>query len=248
MKKSQLFKDLANLLSILSLFCGFISVIFSLEKHFTFAAWAIILSAVFDGLDGQVARLNSVPSEFGKELDSLVDVVAFGIAPSILGYVFIYKEFQALATLSLFIYLACSVWRLAKYNITPKGEMPFNFIGLPTTASGGMLASFVLIYRKQEDMLIPQFVPKILSPEFTPLIFFLLVSILALLMISRVPYLNLDGLKKMFGKKIPIIAFFLFAVVVACGIFSKAGVIMFSYFLIYLLFSPFVVKRLSTQK
>jgi len=245
MKKSQLFKDLANLLSILSLFCGFISVILSLENHFTFAAWAIILSAVFDGLDGQVARLNPIPSEFGKELDSLVDVVAFGIAPSILGYVFIYKEFQALATVSLFIYLVCSVWRLAKYNITPKGEMSFNFIGLPTTASGGMLASFILIYRRKENMMIPEFVPRILSPEFTPVIFFVLVSALALLMISRIPYLNLDGFKKMFGRKTPLVAFFLCAIIVACGVFSKAGIAMFGLFLIYLLFSPFVVKRLG---
>jgi len=78
---------LANFLTVLSLFFGFLSIIFSLESHFTFASWAIILSVIFDGLDGQVARKNPVPSEFGKELDSLADVVSFGIAPSILGYI-----------------------------------------------------------------------------------------------------------------------------------------------------------------
>ena len=66
---------LANSLTILSLFFGFISIVFSLESHFTFACWSIILSVLFDGLDGQVARKNPTPSEFGKELDSLVDVI-----------------------------------------------------------------------------------------------------------------------------------------------------------------------------
>ena len=61
--------QLANLLSTLSLIFGFISIIFSLESQFTFASWAILLSVVFDGLDGQVARKNPTPREFGKELD-----------------------------------------------------------------------------------------------------------------------------------------------------------------------------------
>ena len=120
---------LANTLSFLSLAFGFISIIFSLESHFTFSSWAIILSVIFDGLDGQVARRNPVPSEFGKELDSLVDVVSFGIAPSILGYVFVYRNFHFWATLALFGYLVASVMRLAKYNITPKQEMANHFIG-----------------------------------------------------------------------------------------------------------------------
>jgi len=120
---------LANFLTVLSLFFGFLSIIFSLESHFTFASWAIILSVIFDGLDGQVARKNPVPSEFGKELDSLADVVSFGIAPSILGYIFIYRTFYFWATLALFIYLFCSVMRLAKYNITPKDKLADYFYG-----------------------------------------------------------------------------------------------------------------------
>ncbi|MFH1414063.1 MAG: CDP-diacylglycerol--serine O-phosphatidyltransferase, partial [Candidatus Omnitrophota bacterium] len=123
---------LANILSNLSLFCGFISIILSLERHFTFSAWAIIISVIFDGIDGQVARRNPIPSAFGKELDSLVDVVAFGIAPSVLGYVFIYDHFHVIAALLLFSYLLCSVLRLAKYNITAKEELANCFIGLPT--------------------------------------------------------------------------------------------------------------------
>jgi CDP-diacylglycerol--serine O-phosphatidyltransferase len=239
---------IANFLTLLSLACGFVSLIFSLENQFTFAAWAIILSVIFDGLDGQIARLNPVPSDFGKELDSLVDVVSFGIAPSILGYVFIYRKFYLLAVLALFAYLVCSVLRLAKYNITPKEVLTNYFIGLPTTASGGMLASFILIYRKKGDMLFPEFLPDILGPQFMPAIFFVLVLSLAFLMVSRIRYLNLDGLRKFLGKKLIWVVLIFIVVFIFAALFRKVGITLFTVFLIYLLFSPFVVKRLEKPR
>ncbi|MCM8781873.1 MAG: CDP-diacylglycerol--serine O-phosphatidyltransferase [Candidatus Omnitrophica bacterium] len=234
---------LADLLSVLSLLSGFLSFIFSLERHFTFAAWAIIISVIFDGIDGQIARKNPVPSLFGKELDSLVDVISFGLAPAILGYIFIYENFKILATLALFVYLLCSVMRLAKYNVTPKEKLVNFFIGLPTTASGGILASFILIYRKKEDTSVPGFLPDILLPEYTPVIFLCLVLLLSFLMISNVRYLNLDGLKKLFGKKTRLICLIILTALLLAGYFKKTGIALFSLFLIYLLFSPFVVKK-----
>jgi CDP-diacylglycerol--serine O-phosphatidyltransferase len=228
---------LANLLTGLSLVSGFISIIFSLESHYTFAAWAIIFSVIFDGLDGQVARRNPIPSEFGKQLDSLVDVVSFGIAPAILGYIFIYRDFhQLLAVAALLIYLICSVTRLAKYNITPKEELVNYFYGLPTTASGGMLASFILIFRKGGEVFLPQFVP---------FVFLFLVLLLAFLMVSRVKYLNLDGLKQLFGANLLLVILSVILLLIIAGFLRKAGTTLFTLFLIYLLFSPFVVKRLN---
>lgn len=231
---------LANSLTTLSLAFGFISIIFSLEAHFTFASWAIILSVIFDGLDGQVARRNPVPSEFGKQLDSLADVVCFGIAPSILGYIFIYRAFHFWATLALFIYLACSVMRLAKYNITPKGKLTNCFCGLPTTASGGVLASFILMFRKGQD-LSP-------LPQFVPAIFLFMVLLLAFLMVSRVRYLNLDGLKAIFLGRMKPALFVVFVLLAVSLFFKKAGVTLSTIFLIYLIFSPFVVKRLNSTE
>jgi CDP-diacylglycerol--serine O-phosphatidyltransferase len=225
---------LANALSIASLFCGFVSIIFCLEGHFTFAAWAIIISVVFDGLDGQAARLNPVPSEFGKELDSLVDVVSFGIAPAILGYVFIYKQFYLWAVFALLIYLICSVVRLAKYNITVKEEMKEFFYGLPTTVSGGILASFILIFRKKDLVGLPGFVRGL---------FLITVLVLAFLMVSRIRYLNLDGLKRIFGRNIVIVLFVLSAVLIVAAIFHKAGSTLFVIFSVYLLFSPFLARK-----
>lgn len=238
---------LANFLTILSLVFGFVSIIFSLESQFTFASWAIILSVIFDGLDGQIARRNPIPSQFGKELDSLVDVVSFGIAPTILGYIFVYRNFYLSSTVALFIYLFCSVMRLAKYNVTPKEKLADYFIGLPTTASGAILASFILIYRKKQDMLLPKFIPDVLLPKFLPILFLFIVLSLAFLMVSGVRYLNLDGLKKLLGKKTKLTILALVILLIIAAFLRKAGVAVLTLFLIYLFLSPFLVKRLNNN-
>ena len=230
---------LANSITALSLICGFASIIFSVEGHFTFASWAIILSVIFDGLDGQIARKNPVANDFGKQLDSLADVVCFGIAPSILGYIFVYRTFYLWATLALFVYLFCSVMRLAKYNITPKEKLADYFYGLPTTVSGGILASFILIYRKGKDIS--------LLPQYVHIIFLFMALLLAFLMVSRVRYLNLDGLKRLFARKTKLTVLVLVILLILAGFFRKSGVAIFMLFLIYLLFSPFMVKRLNSN-
>lgn len=227
---------LANFLTTLSLVSGFVSIIFSLESHFTFASWAIIFSVIFDGLDGQVARKNPVPSEFGKEFDSLIDVISFGIAPSILGYVFVYHNFYSwIAASTLFLYLFCSVIRLAKYNITVKDEFANYFNGLPTTVSGGILSSFILIYRRYTQ-----------SPP--PFLFLVLVLILAVLMVSKAKYLNLDGLKQRFEKSKILILFTISTIIIVPIIFwwvtsfFLPEIALFVLFMIYL-FSPFFLKE-----
>jgi len=226
---------LANLITLLSLGCGFISIIFSLEGHFTFASWAIILSVILDGLDGQVARRNPIPSEFGKELDSLVDVVSFGISTSILGYIFVYRHFHPWATLALFIYLVSSIMRLAKFNITTKDELSYYFSGLPTTAAGGVLASFILIYRRYTQ-----------SPP--PVIFLFIVLLLSFLMISKIRYPNLDALKQLLKRNkfldLAILSILLTVLIIFFLLTSMflPEIMIFTLFVIYLIFFPFAVK------
>jgi len=229
---------LANLLTSASLLLGFASLLFSLRRDFTFACWAVIIAVLLDGLDGQVARKSPIASPFGKELDSLVDVASFGIAPAILGYMFIYRDFYFYAAAALFLYLFSSVVRLAKYNITPKAELVNYFYGLPTTASGGMLASFILIFRKKEGILLPASLP---------VIFMALVLLLAFLMVSRARYLNLDGLKQLLGNKVKFWLLILGILLVLTFFLRKAGISIFMLFSIYLIFSPFVVKRLNSN-
>lgn len=221
--RDNIMNYLANFITGLSLACGFVSIIFSLESHFTLACWAIILSVIFDGLDGQVARMNPVSSEFGKELDSLADVVSFGVAPTILGYIFVYRNFYLWAVLALFIYLVCSVLRLARYNVTSKEKLVNYFYGLPITVSGAMVASFILIYRKYIRLPPPE-------------IFLLLVLSLAFLMVSKVKYLNLDGLKQLLqGKKL---IFFISPALL--GLIILPQVTIFALFAGYLILAPFL--------
>lgn len=228
--------QLANLVTALSLLCGFISVILSFEGYFVISAYAIMLSVILDGLDGRIARKNKISSDFGKEFDSLVDVVSFGIAPVLLGYTFFYFHFHFLVGCSLFLYLFSSVLRLTKYNID-KSAKSNCFTGLPTTVGGGVLASFVLIYGKRGDLILF---------KFTPVTFMVLVLILAYLMVSRARYLNLDGLQQLFGKRLKWVVLFLFIILSLALYWDKIGAVLFFIFLIYLLFSPFMVKRLSS--
>jgi CDP-diacylglycerol--serine O-phosphatidyltransferase len=234
MEKS--FSLMANLLTGLSLFCGFFSIILFLGGHFTFSSYAIMISVVLDGLDGQIARKNKISSDFGKEFDSLVDVVSFGIAPVLLGYTFLYNHFHLLAIAGLFIYLLSAVIRLVRYNITKYTEGNC-FTGLPTTVAGGMLASFVLIYSGKEEAVLPKLVP---------LTFILLVLLLSFLMVSRVRYFNLDGLQQLFEGRLREVILFLFIILSLALYWDKIGIVLFCIFLIYLIFSPFVVKRLNS--
>lgn len=218
---------LANLLTLLSLFCGFASVVFSLEQRFGLAAWALIASMVLDGIDGQVARRSTSSSTFGRELDSLADAVCFGVAPAILGYGCIYQRFHLWAILALFIYLSCSIIRLAYYNVTPKEKMAWFFYGLPTTASGGLLASFVLVYMEHA----------VFPPEG---VFLSLACALSVLMVSRVRYLNLDGLRSVMKQG--------FWLVILAGLvlfFFSPGLAIFSVLALYVVVGPFLAAKVS---
>lgn len=222
---------LANFITYLSLACGFASIIFSLENRFIFAAWAIIISVILDGIDGQLAKVNSVSIEFGKELDALVDVVSFGVAPVVLGYVFVSAGAYLITVLVLFIYLACAVFRLAKYNITPKEKLNSYFYGLPTTAGAGVIASFILVCIKY-----------IIFPPRA--IFSLLFLVLSFLMVSNIKYLNLGGLKQTTRglKLLPLVS-----ILLVCLIISPQDTI-FLFFAFYLLIAPFLPARYLSGK
>lgn len=222
---------MANFITYLNLACGFASIIFSLENRFIFASWAIIISVIFDGIDGQIVKANSVSTEFGKELDSLVDVVSFGVAPVVLGYFFVSAGANLMTVLVLFIYLACAVFRLAKYNITPKEKLSNYFYGLPTTAGGGVIASFILVCIKY-----------IIFP--LRAIFLLLFLVLSFLMISNIKYLNLGGLKQI-TKGLKLMPFVI--ILLAWLIISPQDTI-FLFFAFYLLIAPFLPLRYLSSK
>lgn len=135
---------LPNLLTTMSLFSGFYSIIAAIGGDFLHAAVAIIIAAVFDGLDGRVARMTGTTSKFGMEYDSLCDLVSFGVAPALLAYFWVLQSYGRYGWLAAFLYVATTALRLARFN-THVEESPSNdFIGLPCPAAAGFIATSVM--------------------------------------------------------------------------------------------------------
>ena len=134
------------MLTISSLFCGFYSMVSAFHGRFQHAAAAIIVAAIFDGLDGRVARLTRSTSSFGMELDSLCDIVSFGVAPALLSYLWALTPYGRYGWLAGFLYLAATALRLARFNVQAASDAPKdgNFTGLPCPAAAGMVATAVL--------------------------------------------------------------------------------------------------------
>ncbi len=136
---------LPNFLTSLSLFCGFYSIIATMQGEFSRAAWAVIISAVFDGLDGRIARLTHSTSRFGVEYDSLADLTAFGVAPGVLAYGWVLNQYGRWGWLAAFLFVACGAMRLARFNVQAGSASSRYFLGLPIPAAAGMVATTVLL-------------------------------------------------------------------------------------------------------
>lgn len=139
-------RSIPNLFTIGNLFLGIIAIIFVFNEEPTLAAVMVIIAIVADGLDGRVARALNVQSEFGKELDSLSDVISFGVAPAFIVYVVSFQELEppAAGWLVTAIFPICGALRLARYNVT--ASSPGYFVGLPIPAAAGILSTLALFY------------------------------------------------------------------------------------------------------
>lgn len=156
---------LASAMTLMNLYMGIISIFASIGGEYEWAAIYILLGIIFDMFDGFVARLTKSNSEFGKELDSLCDVVTFGLAPAVLVFV-MYLPMPALTSMSVeaesiigktgsymaICFAICAALRLARYNTFQAGRQD-SFTGLPSPAAGGTIASFVLLLQYFESSL-----------------------------------------------------------------------------------------------
>jgi CDP-diacylglycerol--serine O-phosphatidyltransferase len=137
---------LPNFLTSLSLLSGFYAIIAAMDRRFTYAAIAIFISAIFDMLDGRVARMTNSSSRFGLEYDSLSDVIAFGVAPAILAYTWALKSYGKFGWLAAFLFVACGALRLARFNIQVDTAQKKHFLGLPIPAGAATIAGIVLFF------------------------------------------------------------------------------------------------------
>ncbi len=144
---------LPNLITMSSMFFGYYSVVASLNSDYERAAWSILVASVFDALDGWVARMTHTATRFGIEMDSLADVISFGVAPGVLVYTWTLSSFGRIGWLGSFFLVACAALRLARFNVQMGSTEKKHFSGLPTPASALVIASTVLAYQEVIEML-----------------------------------------------------------------------------------------------
>ena len=179
---------LPNLFTVSSIFCGFYSITLSAgtasPKDLYTAAIAIFFAMFFDGFDGRVARLTKTQSDFGVELDSLADVMSFGLAPALLAYKWALHGLGFFGTVLAFAFATCGALRLARFNVMAHRRVPGSskfFTGLPIPLAAGMIVAMVIAhYHAALDPIEPG------SPGL--ILVAVLVAFLALLMVSNVRY------------------------------------------------------------
>jgi len=142
------FYPLPCMLTCTSLFSGFYSIVASINGKFFTAAVAILVASIFDGLDGRVARMTRSTSRFGMELDSLCDLVSFGVAPALLAYLWALTPYGRYGWLAAFLFVATTALRLARFNSSSEdNSSSHDFVGLPCPAAAGMIATTVMFCR-----------------------------------------------------------------------------------------------------
>ena len=221
---------LPNLFTTASLFAGFYSIIASVQEKYYIAAVAILISLVFDGLDGRIARFTNTTSKFGAEYDSLADLIAFGVAPSLLAYIWAMSSDGKLGWMAGFLFVACGALRLARYNIQIGIIDSKVFNGLPIPAAASVIATTVIFFHfigsegKYSNSYITYFV-----------------IILALLMVSNIKYYSFKGMN--LRSRVPF-TFILIVVAVLLVIYYKPEIIAFVIMLGYAISGPvwWVVK------
>ena len=139
---------LPNLLTSANLFCGFFAIVAATQGHFLKGAIAIMIAAIFDGLDGKIARVTRTMTRFGLEYDSLSDAISFGVAPGILVYLWALQPFGRLGWLAALLFVACGTLRLARFNTQVHVVRGDYFNGLPIPAAAFMIATTVLLLHR----------------------------------------------------------------------------------------------------
>ena len=178
-----------NLFTAMNMFSGFFSIISASQENYTYAGWLIIIAAIFDTLDGFMARLTKSSSELGVELDSLSDVISFGAAPSFLLYTIYFHQFETSGIIISSLPMIAGGFRLARFNVQLVGFDKKFFTGLPIPSAALTIVCFILSFynngfgKTEQQFILP------------------MVLILSYLMVSKVKYdtfprFSLNAIKK----------------------------------------------------
>ncbi|HYA02624.1 MAG TPA: CDP-diacylglycerol--serine O-phosphatidyltransferase [Syntrophobacteria bacterium] len=215
---------LPNLFTTGNLFCGFFAIAAAVNFKFKTAAVSILVSCVFDILDGKVARLTNSQSRFGVEYDSLADLVAFGVAPAVLLYLWALQPFGRLGWVAAFLFVACGALRLARFNVQVNSVPKKHFVGLPIPGAACMVATTVLfLHDVAEGGAIRHFV--LLAMTY----------LLGFLMVSTIPYNSFKEASRL--QRMPFRALFL-AVLLLSVVAAQPAVMLFTLMALYVVSGP----------
>ena len=181
---------LPNLFTTGGLVAGFYSIICTHDGRYRMAAFMILLAQVCDILDGRIARLTRATSSFGVQYDSLADLIAFGVAPGFLVYAWALKSWGRWGWLAATAYVACAALRLARFNVQIGTIEKRHFLGLPSPAAAGVVATTVLLYYRIMDYMRQSGVD---VPQDTPgksILMLLVIFGVAALMVSEIRYFS----------------------------------------------------------
>ncbi len=220
---------LPNLFTTGNIFCGFWAIISVFQERFEHAAYAILLAAVFDALDGKVARLSGAMSKFGVQYDSLADLISFGVAPALLAFTWALRPYGRFGWLAAFLFVVCGALRLARFNVqSSSGEVKY-FKGLPIPGAATMIALTILLYlRLIETDLVKD------------IVILVMIYVLAFLMVSNVRYFSFKELNLAKRKPFSYIIFIILSMIV---IVMEPTVVLFGFILTYVISGPVNMVR-----
>ena len=175
---------LPNIFTLVGVCIGLSSIKFAVDEKFTLSIIAIIIAAIIDGLDGRIARLIQGTSKVGKELDSLTDVISFGVAPSFVMYFWSINEIGKIGWMFVLIYTVCCALRLARFNLTTVEETEMwkiNFFqGVPSPAAAGLILLPLILH-----------LSGLVQFENTAIVASTVILITSVLMVSNIPTYSL---------------------------------------------------------
>jgi CDP-diacylglycerol--serine O-phosphatidyltransferase len=219
----------------LGLLAGFYSLVSSINGHFELAALLICVSFVCDGLDGRVARASRTSSQFGVELDSLSDIVAFGVAPAGLIYMWAMRNLAPWSWVVSGMFVICAALRLARFNVQVGTVDKNRFVGLPVPGAAAAIAGMTLAYSYFE----------LDSPRTICATAIILTAALAFLMISRVPY---PSYKTLSPRNVATLETMVVILAVVAFIFAMPQLSVFVGSTAYMLSGPFLMLRGERSK
>ncbi len=207
-----------------------------MNGNYHVASWFILVSSVFDGLDGKVARLTGTTSRFGVEYDSLADLVAFGVAPGLLMYSWALRPFGKVGWLAAFLYVVCGALRLARFNVQVNTVESKRFVGLPIPAAASMVAACVLLFYHLGY-----------SGTIKKASVLLLIYVLALLMVSSFRYYSFKDPELV--KRQPF-GFLVMAIFIIIVIVAEPQIMFFALFFCYIVSGPlgYLLKLAGRRK